>query len=301
MMLAEEIHTISVQRLLMIVLVALAAHVIVLLVRTGATWLAESYLGSISKARTLIRFFVSVLVFIIYFTAVGFALHELGVPLGTYLASATIIGLAVSFGSQSLVQDVISGLTLIIGGLLDVGDMVDIAGQTGTVERIGIRYTVIKNFQGATISIPNRNVSNVLKYPRGHVRAYVDVRLPLDASQHDEAIAQLQRLSDSVRTQFTGIILMPPSITHLSDEHSDRELARIKFRIWPGQGSVIENAIRQRILATMRSVDDTYQDWMVSVHYRVAGASERKAQQMFPMLRQLMTRGGREAKRTDGP
>lgn len=281
---------IDVQRLFIIVLVALAAHVIVLLVRFGATWLAESYFGSISKARTLTRFFVSVLVFVIYFIAVGFALHEIGVPLGTYLASATIIGLAVSFGSQSLVQDVIGGLTLIIGGLLEIGDMVDIAGQTGTVERIGIRYTVIKNFQGATISIPNRNVANVIRYPRGHVRAYVDIRLPSDRSLHSDAIAELGRLSESVRSQFTGIILMPPVVSRLSDPHCDRELVRIKFRIWPGQGAVIESTVRQRILGTMKRFDDAYSDWMVSVHYRVAPAAERKAQRMMPLLRRFMGR-----------
>lgn len=286
-MLLTLANGIDVQRLIVIVLIAIAAHIAVLVVRFSTSWIAESYFGSISKARTITRFVASVLVFVIYFIAVGFALHELGVPLGTYLASATIIGLAVSFGSQSLVQDVIGGLTLILGGLLDIGNMVDISGQIGTVERIGIRYTVIKNFQGATISIPNRNVANVIRYPRGHMRAYVDVRLPADASKHQAAIKELERLSHSAHAQFAGIILMPPMVTRFSDEHCDREMARIKFRIWPGQGSVIESTVRQRLLATMRQFDDSYQDWMVSVHYRVAPAAERKAQRMFPMLRGL--------------
>ena len=276
---------IDVPRLLSIVLIAALAHAAVIVVRASTRWLAESYLNSITKAQTLTRFIASVLVFVIYFLAIGFALHEFGVPLGTYLASATIIGLAVSFGSQSLVQDVIGGLTLIVGGLLDIGNMVDISGQTGTVERIGIRYTVIKNFQGATISIPNRNVANVICYPRGHVRAYVDVRLPSDRTRQDDAVKELERLSQSAYRQFTGIILLPPVVNRIRDEHGDRELARLKFRIWPGQGSVIETTIRARILATMRQFDEHYQDWMVSIHYRVAPPAERKAQRMFPRFR----------------
>jgi small-conductance mechanosensitive channel len=281
----------DIQRLFIIATVAVVAHIAVLLVRSAARWLAESYMQSIAKAQTLTRFFASVLVFVIYFVAIGFALVEIGVPLGTYLASASIIGLAVSFGSQSLVQDVIGGLTLILGGLLDIGSMVDIGGQTGTVERIGIRYTVIKNFQGATISIPNRNVTNVTRFPRGHVRAYVDVRLPDDTAQHAAVLAKLEQLCESARFQFTGIILLPPVIAQLSDTRGQRELARIKFRIWPGQGAVLESSVRQRILATMRRFDDAYQDWMVSIHYRVAPAAERKVQRMFPTLRRSKTQG----------
>ncbi len=61
--------------------------------------------------------------------------------LKTYLASASIMGLAIGFGSQGLVQDVVTGVTLVFSDLIDVGEMVEISGQTGIVRSIGMRFT----------------------------------------------------------------------------------------------------------------------------------------------------------------
>jgi small conductance mechanosensitive channel len=97
-----------------------------------------------------------------YFVAVGLVLKEFGISLTAYFASATIIGLAVGFGSQGLVQDVVNGLTVVFSDLFDVGDMVEIAGQTGFVQKIGIRFTVLNNFMGAEVFIPNRTIANVV-------------------------------------------------------------------------------------------------------------------------------------------
>jgi moderate conductance mechanosensitive channel len=97
------------------------------------------------KAVSLLSLFSSSLIFIFYFAAIGFVLSEFGVPIAAYLASASIIGLAVGFGSQGLVQDVVSGLTSIFSDVYDIGDMVEISGQVGVVTRIGLRFLEIEN------------------------------------------------------------------------------------------------------------------------------------------------------------
>jgi moderate conductance mechanosensitive channel len=294
-------------RLLVIVLAAIAAHIAVVLVRVSSAWLLGSRVGSITKARTFTRFITSVAGFVIWFIAVGFAFSELGIPLQTYLASATIIGLAVSFGSQSLVQDVISGVTLIFTGLINVGDMVEIGGQNGVVEKIGIRYTELRNVQGAQVFIPNRNVANVINYPVGYIRAFVDVRLPIDATLRGRATSELDHISRAAYDQFTGIMPRPPSLITVPLPGTEEapgppfsggetratttgpgaaHFARIKFRIWPGQGLLIETTVRQRILGTMRALDPEYQDWMVAVHYRVEPAFQRRAVSALDLLRQ---------------
>lgn len=149
-----------------------------------ARWLARralrSRIGSDTKVATITGFASSSLIFAAYFGAIGFALHEMGVSLTTYLASASVIGLAVSFGSQGVVQDVITGLTVVFSDLLDVGDMVDIGGQVGIVERVHMRFTVLINFAGARVYIPNRSIANVINYQQGFIRAFLDVRLPGD-------------------------------------------------------------------------------------------------------------------------
>jgi moderate conductance mechanosensitive channel len=275
-------------RLGLIVLAAIVAHITVLLVRRLTAWLLSSQVGSINKARTLTRFIASVAAFTVWFVAVGFALTEVGVPLQTYFASATIIGLAVSFGSQSLVQDVISGLTLISTGLINVGDMVDIGGQTGIVEKIGIRYTELRNVQGGIVSIPNRNVANLTRFPKGYIHAFVDVRLPAEPAALEEAARLLDKIAESAFRQFSGIMIQSPTLSrrNIPGDAATPPYIRIQFRIWPGQGGLIESAVRQRIIGSMRSITPEYQDWMVAVHYRVEPAFQRRAATAIELFRQ---------------
>lgn len=121
-------------RIIMILAIAGGAHFLVRLVRRlGQRVMASRVSTTFSKARTVTSLSVSVAVFAMYFIAVGMVLKEFGISLTAYLASASIIGLAVGFGSQGLVQDVVTGLTVIFSDLCDVGDMVEIGGQTGIV------------------------------------------------------------------------------------------------------------------------------------------------------------------------
>src|SRR5208337_2745651 len=111
----------------------------------------------------------------VYFIAIGFILQEFGVSLTAYLASASVVGLAISFGSQGLVQDVVIGLTLIFSDAMEAGDLVEISGATtviGRVEEIGLRFTKLVNFYSQEIFIPNRTIANVSRFPHGGVYAY---------------------------------------------------------------------------------------------------------------------------------
>jgi len=261
----------SVRRFAIIVGVAIAAHLATVAIRGASRRLLQSRLHSETKARTVTGFATSVVVFAIYFAAFGFALAELGISLTTYLASATVIGLAVSFGSQGVVQDVITGLTVVFSDLLDVGEMVDIGGQVGIVESVGMRFTVLVNFSGARVFVPNRSIGNVVNYPRGTIRAYMDVRLPTDAGP--EVDERLESLARSAYEQFPGILLLPPTMEGRSKARAGHDYVRIEFRIWPGQGAVLERAVASAITHAMRELDPGYADWMVTVHYRSEPAS----------------------------
>ena len=177
-------------RLLLIIGLALVVHVLVKIVRRISEWLIyknheqKNPLGFVTqqpKFVTVSRLIVSAIVFLIYFFAMGLFLQELGVNLTAYLASASIVGLAISFGSQGLVQDIVTGLTLIFCDAMDVGDLVEIAGTVvviGRVEEIGLRFTRLVNFYNQNILIPNRTIANVSRFPRGGVDVYGDVQLP---------------------------------------------------------------------------------------------------------------------------
>ncbi len=133
------------QRAALLLAVAIGAHVLVRVVRiSGTRAMSSSVASHISKSRTVISLIISVLIFVLYFGAGGLTLTKLGVSITTYFASASIIGLAVAFGSQGLVQDVVSGLTVVFTDLFDIGDVVEIGGQVGVVEKFGMRFTVLR-------------------------------------------------------------------------------------------------------------------------------------------------------------
>ncbi len=257
-------------RPILVVLLAAFAHLIVYGVRRVANWIMSlRFQGSLTKTRTITSLVSSTLMFVIYFGAFGIALSELGVPIQAYLASASVVGLAIAFGSQGLVQDVMSGLTIVFTGLFDVGDMVELGGQTGIVQRLGMRYTVMTNALGAEVYVPNRSITNVVSYPRGYVRCLADITLSDDADILPKMEAAIRDLANGVHEQFPGILLTPPDIEGLNRTSSGRQFIRLKFRIWPGRGGPIETNFRQEVVQALRQFDSDYAEWKVAINYEV--------------------------------
>jgi moderate conductance mechanosensitive channel len=221
------------------------------------------------KVATITTLVVSAATFAIYFAAFGLILDAFAISLTAYFASATVIALAVGFGSQGLVQDVVIGVTLVFSDAFNVGDVVEISGQVGRVDRIGLRFTTLVNFQGQTVYIPNRNIGIIGRFRRGAIRAYVDIQLTEGAAE-DEVRRTVQRIADGLRAQQPAVLVTPPEVIGPFDAApGDWRYLRVKFRVWPGQGAFIENAFRQRVLAALRRLDPEYADWMLTVTYRV--------------------------------
>jgi moderate conductance mechanosensitive channel len=277
-------------RILIIVSLTVIAHLLVWLVRYISEWMVTrsaakrmpvGFVTQQPKFITLTRLLSSALTFIIYSIALGFILHVFGVNskkfLTTYLATASVLGLAVGFGSQGLVQDVVTGLTLILSDTLDVGDMIEVSGQVGRVERIGLRFTELTNFLNQQVFIPNRTIGNIARFPRGGVHAYVDIQVPASADRRN-VIESVNRIVKGTWTQFSGIILSEPEISDFETaEPGGWMFLRVQFRIWPGQGAVLETAFRQRVVQEMKAMEPTYADWMVTVIYRAILKSHGKA------------------------
>ncbi|WP_416896655.1 MAG: mechanosensitive ion channel family protein [Minwuia sp.] len=258
------------QRVALAAGLAVLGHLLVRLIRWGSGRATTSQIArSSSKALTLISLLTSIAVFVIYFTAFGFVMTEAGVPLSTYLASASIIGLAVAFGSQGIVQDVVSGVTIVFTDLFDVGDVVEISGQVGVVERFGMRFTVLRSPLGAEVFVPNRSILNVVAYPRGYVRCFVDVTLPQDADAAERMEDRVRVLSAAAEGQFAGIFRAPPEVMDPATTAAGRQFIRIKFRIWPGRGGPLETAFRQELVQAGKSIDPDYAEWMVMVNNEV--------------------------------
>jgi len=268
-------------RVAAILLIALALHLLVRGLRRASEWIVapdsspelarELFIRRKPKVATLTTLAVSAITFTIYFIAFGLILSEIGVTITTYFASTTVIALAVGFGSQGLVQDVVIGITLVFSDAFNVGDIVETSGQVGRVDTIGLRFTTLTNFLGQTVYIPNRNIGVIGRYRRGAVRAFVDIQLTRGV---DEAIVieTVHAIARGLRSQQPAIVLTDPEVLGPFDAApGDWRFIRVKFRVWPGQGALIENAFRQRALAALRQLDEEYVDWMLTITYRVSG------------------------------
>lgn len=244
----------KVSRLVLVVVIVLAARLIIVGLQALSGFLIYSGRGPIKylyrynkrRIRTLHLLTLNVVKYIIYFAALGFILSELGVDYTAYLASLSIVGLAIGFGSQGLVQDVVTGFFVIFEGQFDVGDIIDVSGQTGAVVEFGLRTTQLRNYFGQTIIIPNRNIMVVGNYGLAGLRATVDVTLPPEA---DPARARelLRRIAQDLRMEFPGVIVrdavLEEAVTFTTGEH----LLRLRLPIWPGQQWIIDQQLVPRI------------------------------------------------------
>lgn len=267
-------------RLLLILAFVAFIHVTLRFVRFISEWLikkihvtrsANDFRAQKPKFMTLVRLLANTVAFLIYFFALGFFLEEFGVSLTGYLASGSIVALAISFGSQGLVQDIVIGLTLIFSDAMDVGDMVEIVGLAiviGRVEEIGLRFTKVLNFHNQRVFIPNRTIANVSRFPHGGIFVYADVQIP-SGQAPGKAVQIVESLTQGMWRQFGAIILSEPVVEGVKrPPDAAWEFIRVHFTVWPGQGDLIETTFRQQMVNAMKLFDAAYADWQVPVTYR---------------------------------
>ena len=267
-------------RILLVIVLAVAAIFIVKAIRRFSQYLLTMKMDTqetseeiltrrYPKLATIITIFVSAVTFTIYFVTVGMILREFKISLTTYFASATVIGLAVGFGLQGFVQDLVIGLTLIFSDALTIGEMVKLGDEIGKVDSIGLRFTVLINLHGQRILIPNRNIATISQFRGGCIRAYVDIQLPQEIDEKEMSQA-IQSMCKGMYNQHRSIILAIPEIFGIKDvEDGQWRYLRIKFRLWPGQIKIIEETFKERVVQLLKKSDADYASWMITVTYKV--------------------------------
>ena len=267
-------------RILLVIVLAVAAHFTVKTIRRLSQYFLTMKVDSkdtskdiltrrYPKLATIITILVSAGTFTIYFVAVGMILREFKISLTTYFASATVIGLAVGFGLQGFVQDLVIGLTLIFTDALTIGEMVKLGDEIGKVDSIGLRFTVLINLHGQRIIIPNRNIATISQFRDGCIRAYVDVQLPQEIDEKEISQA-IQAMARGMYNQHKSIILAIPEIFGIKDVKDGQwRYVRIKFKLWPGQIKIIEETFKERVVQLLKKSDADYASWMITVTYKI--------------------------------
>ncbi|WP_377887216.1 mechanosensitive ion channel family protein [Alkalihalobacillus sp. R86527] len=201
------------------------------------------------RETTLIRLIENVLTYVTYFVALVMILSEFEVDVRTLIAGAGVVGLAVGFGAQNLVRDVITGFFIIFEKQFSVGDYVRITGIEGFVEEIGLRVTKIKSWTGELHIIPNGNISQVTNFSIHNSIAVVDVSIAYEEQIH-EAEEIIIELLDELYDQFEAMIVKPEYLGVQTLGASDVVLRIISetrpMEHW-GIGREVRKAVKQRL------------------------------------------------------
>ena len=145
----------------------LAALVITFIVRRAIKLRMKKHAGQNLRADTLSKLLRSAVTGVVWFlAAIQILKVGLGVDVTSILAAAGVLGVAVGFGAQSLVKDVITGFFLLFENQFSVGESVTIDGFTGTVLELGLRSTKIKSGEGDVLTIPNGSIVKVVNHSR---------------------------------------------------------------------------------------------------------------------------------------
>lgn len=150
-----------------------------------------------AKVETVSKALYSVVRFIIGFILVLIFLDMLGINTRSIIATAGIGGIAIAFGAQSIVQDFIKGMFMIVDDVIRVGDFVECAGVEGTVETVGLRLTYIRDYDGSLHTIPNSQIQNIKNYNRGPQKAEALFSVSYDTSL-DEVKDICEKASDKL-------------------------------------------------------------------------------------------------------
>lgn len=127
------------------------------------------------RQTTLQKLLENILTYVVYFSAILAILSTFHIPVAGLLASAGIVGLAVGFGAQSLVKDVITGFFIVFEDQFAVGDQVQIGTANGIVQEIGLRTTKVKSYTGELHIIPNGSILVVINYSIYNSLALIDI------------------------------------------------------------------------------------------------------------------------------
>lgn len=160
------------------------------------------------REETLSKLLDNILSYVVYFIAFMTILSVFNIDVKALLAGAGIVGLAVGFGAQSLVKDVITGFFIIFEDQFSVGDHVRIGQFEGDVEAIGLRTTKIKNWTGEVHVIPNGSIIEVTNFSINNSVAVVDISIAYEENI-DEAQKVIEELLDTLPGRYEELVKRP--------------------------------------------------------------------------------------------
>lgn len=197
------------------------------------------------KADTLSELLKSVLRYGLYILGIITMLETVGFKTSTLLVGAGLGGVAIGFGAQSLIKDIISGFFILFEDQFSVGEYITIDSMSGIVEGVGLRITKLKSFSGDLHIIPNGQITKVTNHSRDNIRALVDVSIGYEVDI-DKALKLLEEVSIDIKNSNEDII-EGPSVLGVQNLGEYGVTIRIIARTKPLKHWSVEMELRKRI------------------------------------------------------
>jgi small conductance mechanosensitive channel len=184
--------------------------------------------------------------------AVLIGMGTIGINIAPALAAAGIFGLAISLGAQTLIKDVIGGITILLEDQYRVGDAVKIGSVSGDVERITLRRTDLRDIEGRLLMVPNGDVRTVANETRDWARALVELNFGLDADVNravsvlDEALARM-----AADPRVKPHLLAEPEIFGWNSLSDWSVIVRLRARVTAGKQGEVARIMRQTALEAL--------------------------------------------------
>lgn len=232
--------------LLVRLLRVLADRILRLMVSGGAPAVTERE----KRARTLASLLRAVGTTLVLIVAAMMALREIGLDITPLIAGAGVAGLAIGFGAQSLIKDIVAGFFILLEDQFHVGDVIQAGGVSGQVERMTLRMTIVRDLQGTVHFIPNGEIKVASNLTKEWSRAVLEIGVGYEEDV-DRVMAVLTEVGHSLADDetFGTLVLEPPQVLGVEALADSQVTIRMLAKTLPLKQWEVARELRRRIKA----------------------------------------------------
>jgi moderate conductance mechanosensitive channel len=214
----------------------------------GSDSVAASGLSRLETLLPLVRKFLFVTIAAMLTMSV---VSSLGVDIGPLLAGAGVVGIAIGFGAQTLVRDILSGIFFLLDDAFRIGEYIDVGDGKGTVEHISIRALILRHQRGPVYTVPFGAVRRVVNYSREWAITKLEIRVPFDTD-----VEKVRRLVKKIgeelsqEAQFGSSMLQPLKSQGINRIDDSALVLRVKFMTKPNDQFLVRREVYRRLQET---------------------------------------------------